>query len=157
MGNRPHYYASCYYEALLRYWSATQTAYILSTQVNVVSHAVALEINKATHEAGAAYKDALNTWVDFINSLDESIIIDDDMLGDCWNDSHYAITIVFSDGLTITAASALYNVLKFGGLPAGTFVYINSKSFEIAENGFYMISPNIHGFDRLTTVINYGG
>lgn len=155
MDNRPHYYASCYYEAMLRYWNSMQTAYILSTQVNFASHAIALEINRATAEMGQAAHDAREQWSRFNASLDDTIGFDDDMLADSYNEYHYAITYVFPDGLTITASLPVHQTLRFGGLPIGTFVYINGKAFEIAQNGFYMIDFNVHGFERTTSLINY--
>lgn len=155
MESRPHYYASCYYEAMLRYWSAMQTAYILSTQVNYVSHAIALEINRATAEMGQAAHDAREQWYEFAHSLDEAIGFDDDMLGDAYNEHYYSITYVFPDSLTITASIPTHQVIRLGGLPVGTYVYINGCAFEIAHNGFYAITPQIHGYERTTGLINY--
>lgn len=155
MESRPHYYASCYYEAMLRYWNAMQSAYILTTQVNFVSHAIALEINRATVEMSQAAYDAREQWQNFVQSLDDSIGFDDDMLGDSFNEHYYSITYVFPDSLTITASFPSHQIIRFGGLPIGTFVYINGHAFEIAANGFYAITPQIHGFDRVTSLINY--
>lgn len=155
INNKAHYYASRYYEAMLRYWSNSQLIYMLSTQVNVVSHAIALEINRATVEFTKANNDAYNAWIEFVKSLDDRIGFDDDMLADAYDLDYYAITYVFPDGLTISAALKTNYQIKFGGLPVGTCVYINGKVFEIVADGFYMVDPMIYESQRITALINY--
>lgn len=156
MGNPAHYHASCYYEAMLRFWNANNLVYVLSTQVNFTTHAIALEINRATVEATNAAYDAKNSWYDFISKIDESVVIDSDMLADKWNDNFFAFTIVFTDGLTISSTLAPTARIPVGGLPAGTFVYINGVSFEIANNGYYLINGDALNFNRITSLLNDG-
>lgn len=154
MGNSAHYHASCYYEAMLRFWNANNLVYVLSTQVNFATHAIALEINRSTIEATNAAYDAKNSWYDFISKIDESIVIDSDMLADKWNDNFLAFTIVFTDGLAISSTLAPTSRIPVGGLPVGTFVYINGVVFEIADGGYYLINGTDFNFNRVTSILN---
>lgn len=154
LSNKAYHAASCYYEAMLRYWTNNGLVYSLSTQVNMVSHAIALEINRATFEMSIAAHDARNAWHDFKVAVNDSIVIDGDMLDPVWDERGFGLTFVFTDGLVITAAVQEVYDINVGGLPPGTFVYVNGLAFEIVENGYYMVKCDIHGFQRTTTLLN---
>ena len=156
MGNRAHHLASCYYESMIRYWNASNVVYILSTQINVVSHAVALEINRAGFELTIAAQEAKTAWHAFDDSLTSDIELDMDMIEDVWDERAMCVTLVFIDGLTINYTVSPYAMVQLGGLPVGTFVYINGAPFEIADGGVYKLGIDIHGFQRITSLINYG-
>lgn len=156
MGNRTHHLASCYYESMIRYWNASNVVYILSTQINTVSHAVALEINRAGFELTIAAQEAKLAWHTFNDALTSDIELDMDMIEDVWDERAICVTLVFIDGLTINYTVSPYGMIQLGGLPAGTFVYINGAPFEVADHGVYKLRIDIHGFERITSLINYG-
>lgn len=154
MGNKAHHLASCYYESMIRYWNASNVVYILSTQINMVSHAIALEMNRATHEVTIAAAEAKKTWREFADALTEDITLDLDQIADKWDENCIAVTAVFADGLAINYTVSPYEEIKLGGLPAGTFVYVNGVAFEVADRGVYQLGLDIYGFQRITSLLN---
>lgn len=154
MGNKAHHLASCYYESMIRYWNASNVVYILSTQINMVSHAIALEMNRATHEVTIAATEAKKTWREFADALTEDITLDLDQIADKWDENCIAVTAVFADGLAINYTVSPYEEIKLGGLPAGTLVYVNGVAFEVADRGVYQLGLDIYGFQRITSLLN---
>ena len=154
MGNKAHHLASCYYESMIRYWNASNVVYILSTQINTISHAIALEMNRASQELTIAASEAKCTWHEFVDALTEDITLDLDQIADKWDERCIAVTVVFTDGLAINYTTSPYAEVKLGGLPVGTFVYINGVAFEVADYGVYQLAVDVYGFQRITSLLN---
>lgn len=127
----PYLIASCYYEACLRYWTACQTVYVLSTQVNNVSAHIAREVNMATWQMANAGIDTRREWFDLMDSLTEDIVLDISRVAA--STQILSITFLFVDGLMVTGAMTPFDRINLGGLEPGTIVYINDEMYVVGN------------------------
>lgn len=138
MSNKSYLLATNYYEAMLRFWSASQAIYILSTQVYTYSAGNAFEIHKQTIDFMKAQEDAWDAWYEFTRSLVNTIKLSVDN----HNSINYLIpvTILFQDGLTITGGIAMDAdyMVHLGGLPAGTKIFLDGSGYYVnTDNRVY--------------------
>ena len=138
MSNRSYLLATNYYEAMLRFWSANQAIYILSTQVYTYSAGNAFEIHKQTIDFMKAQEDANNAWHEFTGSLMGTI----KLFVENQYSTNYPIpvTILFQDGLTITGGIVMDAdyMVHLGGLPAGTQIFLDGSGYYVnTDNRVY--------------------